>query len=451
MARLDLARLIRAHRGTLEDLSPLFGPVSIEDASGGALFGERDEAAGGDVHPVEVDGERLGAVRGGEGAAQLARLLAHLFTREREKLALADETLGRYKELTLLYDMSDALSRVLDVDEVATMVVEQAHRFLRADAAALLLLDRPKHRLKPIASLASDGRAVEALAADQGVEGRVLTSGHAELMLGDEDRPETAGAMICAPLRSGETVFGVLRVEHDRVGRWTAGDLKLVTSLAANAASALSHAMLHRDQARQQALRSQIERFVSPRVVSAALDDPGGIKGEHEVAVLFCDVGQVAKSIAPDAPTDRVLDALMWATSAAMDVLMRNGATVNAAHSEMLVALFPHRQGFVEGARTAGRAALELARAFEKNGAETAAAGASNPGVGIARAAVDDEEELSSFLSGVGTAATLQSFAEGRILVDSDVADALRGKHDVVPAETLELSRGAIRTFEVRS
>lgn len=108
--------------------------------------------------------------------------------------------------------------------------------------------------LDPIAS--TDERTRARVVAISGVEGRVLRTGRAELV--EDARTTDVGnvepgvcALMCAPLRTGETPFGILRVTSRERAAWTAGHLKLVTSLAANAGAAISRAMLHGERLRQ--------------------------------------------------------------------------------------------------------------------------------------------------------------------------------------------------------
>ncbi len=441
-ARLELARLLRgAHKRALEDvLTLLTEPARIEDVHGKVLLGAGD---GGERAPILSAGIEIGAVVGGAGVATVAKLVQHLHEREVEKLALAAETLGRYKELTVLYDMSSSLSRVLDVDEVATKIVGEAHRFLKASEAALLILDRRADRLEPLAS--AGGQATAISVQGDGLEARALRSAQAELV----DHAQGGGSVIVAPLRSGDAAFGMLRVASTESERWNAGDLKLVTSLAAHAASAISHAMLHRDQLRQQAMRGQIERFVSPTLLEAALEgaDPSL---EHEaLAVLFCDVGQIARSMDASASAGDVLAAMLHAASAAIDVLLEHGATLNTAQGEMIIALFAATAEISAAARAASAAGALGKRLDRASGGMLDGA----PGIGIAELSRGAGQEHASFLEGVGTAASLQAEAAGRILVEASIAARLSpgtAPFELVPAEKVSAPRGSVDVYEVR-
>jgi hypothetical protein len=438
MARLDLGRLVRGgHRRALEEVLGLLpAPARLVDERGKVLLGPAD-AVGGVRAPVVVGGAEVGAVIGEAGVERAARVIQHLYEREQEKHALAAETLGRYKELTLVYDMSNALSRVLDVDDVAKMIVGEAHRFLHASEAALFTVDRRRELLEPLADVGGARATTFAEAGE--VEARVLRTGQAEFV--DED----AGSVMVAPLRSGEAVFGLLRVRTAERGRWVAGDLKLVTSLASNAAAAISHAMLHRDQLRQQELRNQIERFVPPALVDVALEGRG-VGVSEPLAVLFCDVGTITRSLDRAMSASDMVAALHAATTTALDVLVGHGASVGAAHGEMLVALFGQEPDFTGSADRAASAASEIVRRLDRR---FGGALDRSPGVGIARVDPSAGEGLSAFYEGVGVAATLQAAADGRILVEDPVASVLVGAWTRASVDRLAGPSGMIDAHEI--
>jgi len=426
MRKLTLARVLRGStKRAVEEIAELVGaPFSVQDAEGKVLLGDR--AAVGERYPITT----LGAVVGPPPAERLAKLLAHLAEREEEKLALADETLGRYKELTLLYDISDKLSRVLDVDEVCELVVEEAARFLGASSVSILLLDRRREILDPIACSNPSART-HRMAATAGIEGRVLRTGRAEfvedLTTTSELREPGVAALMVAPLRSGETVFGLLRAANNEVAAWTAGHLKLVTSLAGNAAAAISHALLHRERLRQQALRHQIERFASPWALNAAFGERARDQ-RRAVATVLCDVGDVARFVATGEDPEELMAIMRRATMAALAALMAEGATAQLSHSELIVGLFTSADGPDSAARAAVRAATAIVRRLERE-----LGGVASPGLAITHTELPDGDPTEAFFAAIGSAANLQRGAEGRILVDESIAAVLADSlHTVV-------------------
>ena len=447
--RASLKRLVRgATKRMLEDMCALVGaPVRIEDDAGTVLFG--DPQISGDRHQVTVADTSFGAVIGGAGADHIARLIAHLCEREEEKLALAEETLGRYKELTLLYAVSDKLSRVLEVDEVARMIVGEARAFLGPSGVSLMLLDRRRNVLEAIVS--TDGRT-RLFAATAGIEGRVLRTGRAELIedvtttdLGTGEPGVTS--LMAAPLRTGETVFGLLRVTTAERTAWTSGHLKLVTSLASNAAAAISHAMLHRDRLRQQALRHQIERFLSPEVLDAAFGGASG-GGERTAAALFCDATELTRFADPGIPPDQLMELVLRVTTACASVLIRRGATLQISQAELIVALFVSEGGPRHAAEAAVEAATEIVHTLDRRFGGFADRA---PSIAITHAVLPADGPAPAFFAAVGAAASLQALAEGRILIDERVADALGEHHRSSIGEAGDRGDDGSRMYEVRT
>ncbi|MBX7191103.1 MAG: GAF domain-containing protein [Sandaracinaceae bacterium] len=456
MARPELGRLLRgAHKRATEELLGLLdGAPWVEDLRGKVLAGRPSAEAPHARVAIASGGETIGFVLGaggGEvGLERVARLVAHLAEREQEKLALAAETLGRYKELTLLYDMSSSLSRVLDVEEVAEKIVAEAHRFLRASETALYLVDRRGEHLVPCASV---GHAAPIALDASGLEVQALRSARAELV---EEIAPGLGSAIVAPLRSGEAAFGVLRLLGEPGSPWTAGELKLVTSLAESAASAISHAMLHREQLRQQALRNQIERFVSPALLESALEDLGEQARRRPMSVVYFDVSGLSRSMDARAAAEQVLEAMLVATSTAIDVLLAHGATVGTAQGEMVVGLLgdsPTSEPTEKqsaGARALAAAIALVQRLDRRFGGPLARC----PGIGIARIAAGAGAGPEAFFEGVGVAASLQSQSEGRILVEADVvsepASGEPSRPELIRGAPIETARGSVEAFEVR-
>lgn len=447
MTRASLRRLLRgATRRAVDDVAGLLpAPIRIEDDAGRLLLG--DAATPGVRHSITLGDAIFGTVIGGAGADRVARLLSHLCEREDEKLALADETLGRYKELTLLYDIADKLSRVLEVDEMARIVVDEARSFLRASGASLLVHDRRRDVLDAIAT--TDDRR-RRLAATEGVEGRVLRTGRAELI---EDVTTTGVgssepgvcSLMAAPLRTGETVFGILRVTTTERSAWNAGHLKLVTSLAGNAAAAISHAMLHRDRLRQQALRHQLERFVSTDVLEAVIG--AGAPPTHGAA-LFVDASELVHAADPSTRADQLVELVRHATTATLAALMRAGATVQLSHAELIVALFASRDGLPAVANAAVGAATAIVHALDRRHGGFVDR---PPGIAVTHAALSADAGATPLFAAVGAAASLAGAADGRILIDDAIAGALHAGLRSLVADAGVVGDTGARTYEVRT
>jgi len=449
VAKLQIKRAIRgaAKRSLQSLIDVLSDPAGVLDESGKLLIGVEE---GSQRHPIVVDGVEVGTVIGGGGSAALAGIVQQLYERERDKRSLATETLSRYKELTLLYEMSEKLSKVLDPAEVATMVVGEAKRFLNAASATILVRDPNREVLEVIASVGPEFVDVDVLPLESGLTGRVFASGRAELVDDVEDTDayvrldSPTRSLICAPLRSGERVFGILRISDTTTGAWDSSALKLVTSLAGSAAAAIRNAMLHRDRLRQQALRGRLERWVSPWLAEAAL---AGRDRVDQAVVLFCDLGAIPERLSEDLPPHAVLELLDQVMTCALDELLQHDATVSTPHGEMILGLFVHEDGFDASAQSAAVAARGLASRLQNTSAGDAI---SVPGIGMATITVDPSDR-ERFRAGVNAAAALQAASGSGVYVDAPIEAAVREIVNVAAIGEMDLPTGPSQVYEVRA
>jgi HD-GYP domain-containing protein (c-di-GMP phosphodiesterase class II) len=222
--------------------------VIIEDQAGKLLLAT-DGALRQTGYPVSVAGEVIGWVNGCEKVAPLAALLSYHAEIEFEKRTLASETLNKYKEITLLYDMVEQVSSCLDTKEVARLVIEQAKKVIRLSSVAVLLLDKETGRMELVAS---HGSALSTtVQPNVGITGTVWSSGRAEIVNDVQADPRvpsgTTGicSMMCAPLKAKDAVVGVIKLGNEEPMNYCAEDLKLFTTLASLAAVAMENASLY--------------------------------------------------------------------------------------------------------------------------------------------------------------------------------------------------------------
>ena len=208
-----------------------------------------------DRYPIALEGQLLGWVIGNEKAGTIANLIAQLAYREHEKRTLAQELLSKYKEISLLFKLSEKIVHSLDFEEVATLVLEEAHRLLRSRSGTLLLLQDSAHMLESIASFGDDDLFQPTIPLWEGVIGNIVQVGRGEIVndvLSDpryqsesESKPITS--LICVPLTSRELTLGAIALSRPAQQPYSAEDLKLLTTLACQAAGFLN-ALLHERQ-----------------------------------------------------------------------------------------------------------------------------------------------------------------------------------------------------------
>ena len=228
----------------------LGSPLAIEDAEGQLLHGEPGQRRQATRYPVTHEQASLGWVSGGEHSAFVAPLLEHLVARDVERKALGTEVLHLYREINLIYSFSEKLAALLDLDGVATLTLQEARHLIVATDGVVVLLDEATGALTPVTGFGEEMPHLAGFRIGHGIVGKVTESGVGEIVndvKSDARRmveQTTIRALICAPLKVGEKVIGALALGSTMPMAYTAAELKLLTTLALQAATAIENARL---------------------------------------------------------------------------------------------------------------------------------------------------------------------------------------------------------------
>lgn len=189
-----------------------------------------------------------------------------------EALALTEELSNAYEELSLLYEMGDALSS-LSPDDILSRSVEKAFEFIRPDVCAAFLLSG--QTLKPFASKSRNG--AEPLTnfsarGGKGVLGNVAKTGKALLV--NEERHLSAAEkkagwkkILAAPLSGENATYGVLSVMAcAEEPSFFSQQKKLLSALSRQAGLSLENAYLFENLKKENAVVEAILTNVTDAV-----------------------------------------------------------------------------------------------------------------------------------------------------------------------------------------
>ena len=239
MEPAELRRLILRHRHVGPMLSVLLAGtdarVTITDLDGEVILDRQggDPVGAVDQHPIAVEGRTVGWVQGPRPAASIAAVLSYAASREADKRALAAEALDRYRELSLIYDLSESIGASLEVDEVAAVAAQEASRLPSGGEGFVVLRDGP-----------DSGRL------DGGVLGSIL-QGDPEIVndvAGDRRVSEAergTASLVGAPLKVRGDRIGVIGASSPTPIEYRASDLKAIAAIASLAAPAIAQATAH--------------------------------------------------------------------------------------------------------------------------------------------------------------------------------------------------------------
>jgi CheY-like chemotaxis protein/putative methionine-R-sulfoxide reductase with GAF domain len=240
--------------GPLErTLGALAPGACLLDQDRALIWGQREDQAM--EHPVVLAGETIGFALGGVEARQVAELLSYLAEAELEKRAVCQDALDKYKEVSLVYALTEKVQASLDSGEVANMVLDEIKNFFKVTHASLLLYDERIDKLREAASRGREYTASRTYGVGEGIPGHVLKTGRAEVVDNVMNDPRSKneeyipGSQLCVPLKIKEKCIGVLNVTSSRRARFTSSELKLLMTLASQAAVALENALIYEDLA----------------------------------------------------------------------------------------------------------------------------------------------------------------------------------------------------------
>lgn len=273
-SQLALRRVLGRHQDALGLVSALTAAigtaVAIEGLDGSLLHGETP-AATASRFPITHLESSLGWVAGAAEVSVVARLMDLLVDREVERKALGAEVLHLYREVNLIYGFSERLAALLDLERVAELTLEQARQMIAASDGVLMLLEE-SGALTAVAGFGDELPAVVGMRRSHGIIGAVVDTGIAEIVndVMTDPRRVTAQtgmrALACAPLKVGERVIGVIALGSRESATYTAAELKLLTTLGLQAATAIENARLFertvqaaQERERLMALHRQVE------------------------------------------------------------------------------------------------------------------------------------------------------------------------------------------------
>jgi GAF domain-containing protein len=188
-------------------------------------------------------------VAGPEAARTIAALLEHLARSDGERKALGAEVLHLYREINLIYSFSEQLAELLDVERVAALTLREARHLIPASDGAVMLLDETD-ALVTVSAFGEEFLGLSGLRRSVGIAGAIVASATGEIVneVQQDTRRVAASsslqALIGAPMKVGERVIGLIVLGSSGTQTYAAADLKLLTTLALQAATAIENARL---------------------------------------------------------------------------------------------------------------------------------------------------------------------------------------------------------------
>ena len=262
MAQISLKRLIGKKKeattilqGMIENIDT---PLTVIDVQGRHLLGLEADNSPANKYPITLDNELLGWVLGAEQpATSLAKMIVFLADKEVEQKTLATEVLDRYREINLLYNISEKLATTLQLNPVAQLAIAETSQLIEGSSGAVMLRNEQSDSLEVLASFGSEVWDKYKIKVGQGIIGDVAVSGQAEIVNEVQIDPRFSSdshhlvSLVCAPLKTTQGVIGIIFIGSEVPTTYTSSDLKLLTTLALQTAPAIENALIYEDKLKE--------------------------------------------------------------------------------------------------------------------------------------------------------------------------------------------------------
>ncbi len=217
----------------------------------------------------------------------------------------AREHQRQVEELTLLNQLSRSVVQVLDLDEVLSRIVFEAARMLNVETGSVVLVDEATDELFFAISI-SQGKRINIptrLRKDQGIAGRVISSGEAACVndvcndphwFGEVETGFSTRSVLSVPLALEERILGTLQLLNKKGPfGFTSDDITRLSAFAASATIAIENARLFREARQARQLRALNEAALALSS-SLNLETILNVGLEHALAILKVDAGLIS-------------------------------------------------------------------------------------------------------------------------------------------------------------
>ena len=366
-------------------------------------------------------------------------------------VALPQHERDRLK-LTLLLEVSKALTRATDIDALMEKMLQFTFRLVEVDQASMLLLDEDNRLTERLTRVREGGvmHAVPVALAQSALDQKsALLSDNPGNQVGND----SSRTSVCAPLIGGEgRSLGVLYVDSaNTTRRVDDDDLEFLVAFAGIGAVALDN-LRFAERSRHEALvRGNFERFFAPSLAARIAAAPESLRlgGERrDVAVLFSDIRGFTTLAARLTPveTARLLTEYF---SEMAECVFRHGGTLDKFIGDEVMAQWGAPISENDDADRAVGAALDMITALHRLNANWLSQGRPRLQVGIGinfgeafAGYLGSERRLEYTVIGdtVNTAKRMCSAAlGGEILISESLKNRLTRTHELAEYAPLEI------------
>lgn len=325
---------------------------------------------------IIVNGDSVATVRSdddkGEKMADLISLLLH---KELDKKKIGSEVLGLYREINMIYSFSEKISEKIDSSSIAEIALKEASQIIDCTSGSFLMYDPARDRVIQAGAFGQEvGEQSDVDKYTQLIR-LLIEKGTSAIVPADslKDFAELSElrSLMYAPLKVKHRILGLIMLGHSSEKEFTAAELKLLTTIALQSASAIESAHLYEKgiqeaQDREDAIRKIHEvsskfvpfEFIRSLGKNNLTEVSLGDQVEREVTVLFADIRDFT-SLSETMPPEQNFLFVNGFNERMGPIIREHGGFINQYLGDGFMALFPG------GSLDALRASVAMHRALE--------------------------------------------------------------------------------------
>lgn len=333
---------------------------------------------------LEWEGSVFGILRSsipkGEDIAKLISILAN---KEYEKKKIGKEVLSLYREINMIYNLSEMISEKIDTISIAEIALRESSQIIGSTHGLFLMYDPDEDRVTELASFGENPNSKRNITEQNEVLKTLILRGSAAIVpeerIKDNLSIQHLKAVMYAPLKVKHRTLGMVILGHEQKKEFTAAELKLLTTIALQTASAIESAHLYQkglkeSRDREEAIR-QIHEVSQKFVPSEFLKSLGrenitevslGDLVEKEVTVVFADIRGFTTISERMAPKENFLFVNGF-NNRMGPIIRKNEGFILQYLGDGFMALFP------KGSQHAVRASVEMHKELHRYNKERSA------------------------------------------------------------------------------
>jgi len=305
-----------------------------------------------------------------------------LFQKEWEKKKIGKEVLGLYREINMIYGLSEMISEKIDAASIAEVALKEAAQIINTTHGLFLMYDSESDDVVQIAQFGDNPSSQENITKQKEVLKELIKRGTSAIVPAERVHKNPAlshlKAVMYAPLKVKHRTLGLVILGHGDEIEYTAAELKLLTTIALQSSSAIESAHLYQKglqevQAREEAIRKihdASQKFVPSEFIKSLgkakiTEVVLGDLAEREVTVVFADIRDFTTISENLNPKDNFLFVNGF-NNRMGPIIRKNGGFIMQYLGDGFMALFP------KGSQGALNASVEMHQILQQYNEERA-------------------------------------------------------------------------------